>query len=70
MSLHAMLHKDMQNEVPDSVRNHCSESDKVLVENLLRLAQAELSVLNLASTTIVAEGKVLWKYALPCRKTA
>ena len=37
MSLHAMLHKDMQNEVPDSVLNHCSESDKVLVENLLRL---------------------------------
>ena len=57
MSLHAMLHKDMQNEVPDSVLNHCTESDKVLVENLLRLAQAELSVLNLASTTIVTEGK-------------
>jgi hypothetical protein len=43
MSLHAMLHKDMHNEVPDSVRNHCIDSDKVLVENLLRLAQAELS---------------------------
>jgi hypothetical protein len=57
LSLHAMLHKDMQNEVPESVLNHCAESDKVLVENLLRLAQAELSVLNLASTTIVAEGK-------------
>ena len=55
--MHAMLHKDMQNEVPESVLNHCPESDKVLVENLLRLAQAELSVLNLASTTIVAEGK-------------
>ena len=57
MSLHAMLHKDMHNEVPDSVRNHCIDSDKVLVENLLRLAQAELSVLNLASTTIVTEGE-------------
>jgi hypothetical protein len=57
MSLHAMLHKDIQNEVPDSVLNHCSESDKVLVENLLRLAQVELSVLNLASATIVTEGK-------------
>ena len=52
MSLHAMLHKDMHNEVPDSVLNHCIDSDKVLVENLLRLAQAELSILNLASTTI------------------
>ena len=57
MSLHAMLHKDMNNDVPDSVLNTCAESDKVLVENLLRLAQAELCVLNLASTTIVTEGK-------------
>ena len=57
MSLHAMLNKDMHNEVPDSVLNHCIDSDKVLVENLLRLAQAELSILNLASTTIVTEGK-------------
>ena len=57
MSLHAMLHKDMNNEVPESVLNMCSDSDKVLVENLLRLSQAELSVLNLASTTIVTEGK-------------
>jgi len=57
MSLHAMLHKDMNNEVPDSVLNTCADSDKVLVENLLRLAQAELCVLNLASTTVVIEGK-------------
>ena len=57
MSLHEMLHKDMNNEVPESVLNTCAESDKVLVENLLRLAQAELCVLNLASTTIVTEGK-------------
>jgi hypothetical protein len=57
MSLHEMLHKDMNNEVPESVLNTCAESDKVLVENLLRLAQAELCVLNLASTTVVIEGK-------------
>ena len=57
MSLHAMLHKDINDEVPHSVLNTCADSDKVLVENLLRLAQAELSVLNLASTTVVAEGK-------------
>jgi len=57
MSLQAMLHKDMNNDVPDSVLNTCAESDKVLVENLLRFAQAELCVLNLASTTIVTENK-------------
>jgi len=57
MSLHAMLHKDMNNEVPDSVLNTCAESDKVFVENLLQVAQAELCVLNLASTTVVVEGK-------------
>jgi len=57
MSLQAMLHKDMNNDVPDSVLNTCAESDKVLVENLLRLAQVELCVLNLASTTIVTENK-------------
>ena len=58
MSLHAMLHKDMHNEVPEAVLRNCSE-DKVLVENLLQLAQTELSVLNLASTTIVKEQKKL-----------
>jgi len=57
MSLQAMLHKDMNNDVPDSVLNTCAESDKVLVENLLRFAQAELCVLNLASTTVVTENK-------------
>jgi hypothetical protein len=54
MSLSAMLHKDMHNEVPEAVLKHCGD-DKVLVENLLRLAQAELLVLNLPSTTIVQE---------------
>jgi hypothetical protein len=57
MSLQEMLHKDMHNEVPQSALTTCAESDQVLVENLLRLAQAELCVLNLASTTIVMEGK-------------
>ena len=54
MSLSAMLHKDMHNEVPEAVLKDCGD-DKVLVENLLRLAQAELLVLNLPSTTIVQE---------------
>ncbi len=63
MSLHAMLHKDMQNDVPDAVLKHCADADRVLVENLLRLAQAELLVLNLASTTIVTEGQ---KFIVRC----
>ena len=54
MSLSAMLHKDMHNQVPETVLKHCGD-DRVLVENLLRLAQAELLVLNLPSTTIVQE---------------
>lgn len=54
-SLHAMLQKDIQNEVPDAVLQNCPESDRVIVENLLRLAQSELLVLNLASTSVVAE---------------
>lgn len=57
MSLQEMLQKDMHNEVPESALTTCADSDKVLVENLLRLAQAELCILNLASTTIVIEGK-------------
>lgn len=56
MSLHAMLQKDMHNDVPEAVLQKCSDADKILVENLLRLAQTELLVLNLASTTIVTEG--------------
>jgi hypothetical protein len=58
MSLHAMLHQDIHNQVPENVLKHCGD-DKVLVENLLRLAQAELNVLNLASTTIVQESNKL-----------
>ena len=56
MSLHAMLQKDMHNDVPEAVLQKCADADKILVENLLRLAQTELLVLNLASTTIVTEG--------------
>ena len=58
MSLHALLHQDIHNQVPENVLKHCGD-DKVLVENLLRLAQAELNVLNLASTTIVQESNKL-----------
>jgi hypothetical protein len=42
----------------DSVlRNQCPAEDRVLIEHLLCLAQAELVVLNLASTTIAVEGR-------------
>lgn len=64
-SLHAMLQKDMQNEVPEAVLQHCPEADRVMVENLLRLAQTELVVLNLASTSIVTEtNKIVLRCAL------
>jgi hypothetical protein len=56
LSLHAMLQKDMHNDVPPAVLQQCNDTDRVLVENLLRLAQTELLVLNLASSSIVTEG--------------
>ena len=58
MPLHAMLQKDIHNQVPEAVLKHCAE-DRVLVENLLHLAQTELLVLNLPSTTIVQEQQKL-----------
>jgi hypothetical protein len=58
-SLGAMLQKDLKNEVPESVLTQLPPEDRVLVENLLLVAQAELEILNLASTTVVAsEGSV------------
>jgi hypothetical protein len=39
--------------IDDPWLQNCANADKMLVENLLRLAQTELLVLNLASTTIV-----------------
>jgi hypothetical protein len=46
------LQKDMHNDVPDAVLQKCADADKILVENLLRLAQTELLVLNLASVSL------------------
>lgn len=56
LSLHAMIQKGINNDVPESVLQQCLDEDRILIENLLRLAQAELLVLNLASTSIVTEG--------------
>lgn len=58
-SLGAMLQKDLKNEVPDSVLAQLPPEDRVLIENILLVAQAELEILNLASTTVVvSEGCV------------
>jgi hypothetical protein len=61
-----MLQKELHNEVPDAVLRHCPECDRVLVENVLRLAQVELVVLNLASTTVALEPR---KTVLKCALT-
>ena len=53
MSLNSMLQKQLHNAVPEEVLRQCPEADRTLVENILRLAQAELVVLNLASTIYV-----------------
>lgn len=58
-SLGAMLHKDSNNEVSEAVLAQLPPEDRVLVENILLVAQAELEILNLASTTVViSEGAV------------
>ena len=65
-SLNSMLQKELHNEVPDAVLRQCPEGDRVLVENVLRLAQVELVVLNLASTTVALEPR---KTVLKCALT-
>ena len=65
-SLNSMLQKELHNEVPDTVLRQCPECDLVLVENVLRLAQVELVVLNLASTTVALEPR---KTVLKCALT-
>jgi hypothetical protein len=64
-SLGAMLQKDLNNEVPDAVLAQVPLQDRVLVENILLVAQAELEILNLASTTVaVSEGTLRVSCAL------
>jgi hypothetical protein len=65
-SLNSMLQKELHNEVPDAILRQCPEADRMLVENLLRVAQAELVLLNLASTTVAVEGR---KIVLKCTLT-
>ena len=58
-SLGAMLQKDSKNEVPESVLAQLPPEDLVLVENILLVAQAELEILNLASTTVVSSESIV-----------
>jgi hypothetical protein len=58
-SLGALLQKDLNNEVPESARAQLAPEDRVLVENILRVAPAELEILNLASTTVVLSDGVI-----------
>jgi hypothetical protein len=58
-SLGALLQKDLNNEVPESALAQLAPEDRVLVENILLVAQAELEILNLASTTVVLSDGVI-----------
>ena len=58
-SLNSLLQGELRNEVPEAVLRQCPEAEQLLVENVLRLAQAELGVLNLASTSVVLDGSKL-----------
>ena len=58
-SLGALLQKDLNNEVPESALAQRAPEDRVLVENILLVAQAELEILNLASTTVVLSDGVI-----------
>ena len=58
-SLGSLLQKDLNNEVPESALAQLAPEDRVLVENILLVAQAELEILNLASTTVVLSDCVI-----------
>lgn len=59
LSLGAMLQQGVNNTVPDSVLEQCPESDRMLCENVLMVAQAEIEVLNLASTVFTVVGSTI-----------
>jgi len=58
-SLGALLQKDLNNEVPETALAQLAPEDRILVENVLLVAQAELEILNLASTTVVLSDGVI-----------
>ena len=55
LSLTTLLHHEAANCVPDEILQKCAESDRVVVENILLVAQSEINTLNLASTTVVVD---------------
>lgn len=59
LSLSAMLQQGVNNSVPDSVLEQCPEVDRMLCENVLMVAQAEIEVLNLASTVFAVNGSTI-----------
>jgi hypothetical protein len=58
-SLNSMMQRELKNEVSDTLLKQCPEEDRMLVDNVLRVAQAELNTLNLASATLCIEGRKL-----------
>lgn len=55
LSLSTILQNGAANSVPDEVLEKCANEDRVMVENILLVAQTEINTLNLASTTIVVD---------------
>ena len=56
LSLQSLLQQGVNNTVPDSVLEHCPEAERTLCENVLMVAQAEIDILNLASTVVTVSG--------------
>ena len=56
LSLRSLLQQGVNNTVPDSVLEHCPEAERMLCENVLMVAQAEIDILNLASTVVTVSG--------------
>ena len=50
-----ILQNGAANSVPDEVLQKCANDDRLVVENILLVAQTEINTLNLASTTLVID---------------
>jgi hypothetical protein len=55
LSLTTMLQHGAANCVPDEMLEKCAEAERVVLENILLVAQSEINTLNLASTTVVVD---------------
>ena len=54
-SLTSILQNGAANSVPDEILQKCGNDDRLVVENILLVAQTEINTLNLASTTLVID---------------